>query len=60
MKSPLEQIDELGDLIRQLHKIDSKLLSGQIIYASRDVGRIIALLERRKSTMVTEGSTPHA
>lgn len=52
MSSPLVQIDELGDLIRQLHKIDSKLQAGQIIAAYRENRRIIAFLEECKSGLM--------
>jgi len=52
MNSPLEQVNELHNLIRDLQKMNSKLLSGQIILAHRDVNRIIADLERRVQKMV--------
>ena len=52
MKNPLEQIDEIGELIRQLHKIDSKLQAGQIIAAYRDNRRLIGLLEARKQKLI--------
>ena len=52
MISPLIQIDELGDLIRQLHKIDSKLQAGQFIAAYRENRRIIAYLETSKDKLV--------
>ena len=47
MKSPLEQLKELEYIIRELHKIDSKLIAGQVILAYREIGRIIAYLERK-------------
>jgi hypothetical protein len=52
MSSPLEQVNELHNLIRDLQKMNSKLLSGQIILAHRDVNRIISDLERRVQAMV--------
>jgi hypothetical protein len=52
MNSPLEQVNELHNLIRDLQKMNSKLLSGQIILAHRDLNRIIADLERRVQQMV--------
>jgi len=54
MSSPLTQIDELGNLIRQLHKIDSKLQAGQFIAAYRENRRIIAELESCKSKLIEE------
>ena len=52
MNSPLEQVNELHNLIRDLQKMNSKLLSGQIIIAHRDLNRIISDLERRVQEMV--------
>jgi uncharacterized protein YktA (UPF0223 family) len=52
MSSPLVQIDELCDLIRQLHKIDSKLQAGQFIAAYRENRRIIASLEENKKKLI--------
>ena len=48
------QIDELGDLIRQLHKIDSKIQAGQIIAAFRENRRIIAFLEGCKKELLVK------
>ena len=52
MISPLEQISGIHSLIRELQKMNSKLLSGQIIQAHRDLNRIIADLERISEKMV--------
>ena len=52
MNSPLVQVDELGELIRELHKIDSKLQAGQFIAAYRENRRIISLLEERKKKIL--------
>jgi len=52
MNSPLVQVDELGELIRELHKIDSKLQAGQFITAYRENRRIIALLDDRKKKLL--------
>lgn len=52
MNSPLEQVSELHNVIRDLQKMNSKLLSGQVILAHRDLNRIIADLERRVQRMV--------
>lgn len=52
MSSPLEQISGIHALIRELQKMNSKLLSGQFIQAHRDLNRIIADLERISEKMV--------
>ena len=52
MSSPLEQISGIHALIRELQKMNSKLLSGQVIQAHRDLNRIIADLERISEKMV--------
>ena len=52
MISPLEQISGIYALIRELQKMDSKLLSGQVIQAHRDLNRIIADLERISEKMI--------
>jgi cell fate (sporulation/competence/biofilm development) regulator YlbF (YheA/YmcA/DUF963 family) len=54
MKTPLDQIQDLEELIRQMHKIDSKLDAGHIIRAYRENGKIIAYLERVKANIVSE------
>lgn len=48
----LLQIEEIEVLLRQLHKIDSKMLSGQFIIAFREINSIIAYLERAKKSVV--------
>lgn len=53
-KNPLRGIEDLGDLIRQLHKIDSKLQQGQFIAAYRDNRRIISFLEKCKDKLIEE------
>ena len=53
MKSLMNDIAELETLIRELHKIDSKLLAGQIIPAWRDNRRIIALLEKNRNSLLS-------
>lgn len=52
MKNPIEVTSELEVIIRDLHKISSKLLSGQFIYANRDVGRLIAYFEKKKQEVI--------
>ena len=54
MKSLLETIDGLEQLIRQLHKLESKMRSGQIIDAWRETNRIIAKLEAEKTRLIEE------
>lgn len=54
MNSPLQQIDELSEVIRQLHKIDSKLQAGQFIAAWRDNRKLIADLEKNKSDFIRQ------
>ena len=50
--NPLVELDELGDLVRQMHKIDSKMHAGQFIDAHREIHRIIAEMEEAKKTLV--------
>ena len=52
MKSPLEQLSELELVIRELYKIDSKLLAGQVILAHRENRKLIAALEKVKFDIV--------
>lgn len=54
MKSPLEQLSELELVIRELYKIDSKLLAGQVILAYRENRSLIAALEKAKFNIVKE------
>ena len=54
MKSPLEQLSDLEEVIRMMHKIDSKLLMGQVILAHRELGRLFAIFERAKSILIEE------
>ena len=44
----------IEEIIRQLQKLDSKLLAGQVIYAHRDVGSLIAYFEKMRRTMIKE------
>lgn len=52
MKSPLEQIDELNNLIRQLQKLATKIYAGEDVPAYRDVNRIISSLEISKNNII--------
>lgn len=54
MKSPLEQISNLEEVIRQLCKIDSKLDAGQIIRAYREIGKLISFFERSKLEIIQQ------
>lgn len=53
-KSPLETIVSLDDIIRQLHKMDSKLEAGQFISVKRDTCRLIAFFENARSEIIKE------
>jgi len=52
MKSFLEQVNEVDSLIRQLHKMESKMNAGQFIQAWRECRRLIALFERVKQDLI--------
>lgn len=54
MKNPLETLSELEDIIRELHKLDSKMMAGQFILAWRDLRRLLALFESKKAELVRE------
>ena len=54
MKSPLEQVNSIDELISQMQKIDSRMMVGHFIDAWRDVKRIIAALEKAKSDIIQE------
>ena len=52
MKSLLEQVNELDVLIRQMHKMISKMNAGQFIDAYREANRITAALEKSKQDLI--------
>ena len=54
MKSPLEQVNELDDLIRQLRKLASRIRAGQNVDGWRECNRIIAILEKYKQDLIKE------
>jgi hypothetical protein len=56
MSSLLKDANEIDTLIREMEKIESKLLNGQEILAFRDTGRIIAKLKRNKASLIEEES----
>jgi len=57
--SPLEQVEELGVLIRELHKIDSKMEAGQFIAAWRANRKLIAEYERKKIMLMSQEMNPN-
>ena len=52
MKSLLEQVEGVDNLLRQLMKTESKMKAGQFIGAYREICRLIALLERSKMELL--------
>ena len=54
MKSLLEQVSELDELIRQVEKIRSKIWAGQIVQAWRDIGRIEGCLKKNRSDLIAD------
>jgi hypothetical protein len=56
MKSLLEKINEVDELIRVMQKMESKMRSGQFIDAWRECNRIIASLERAKQDIIKNES----
>lgn len=52
MNSFLRDVDEIDNVLRQLHKMESKMRSGQWIDAWRDCGRIIAAFENKKRSFM--------
>ena len=54
MKTLLEKIEPVDYLIRQLHKIDSKLLAGQIIMAWREIRSLTAMYEDHRKELLKE------
>lgn len=52
MNSLLNNINELDELIRRHHKMESKMRSGQFIDAYRDLGGILAFLNRSKQKLI--------
>ena len=49
--SLIEQINSVDYIVRQLHKIDSKLLAGQTILAWRSNRKLIAEIEKTKTDL---------
>jgi len=49
-----KNVNVLDSLIRDVEKIDSKLLNGQEVLAYRDLGRVLANLKREKERLIKE------
>jgi len=56
MKSLLESVTEIDEMVRQLHKMESRLRSGQIIDAWRECCRLMAYLEQCKKQIISEAT----
>jgi len=54
MKTLLEKVSDIDNLVRQLRKMESRLRAGQVIDAWRELNRIIALLEREKESVLAD------
>ena len=57
MKSLLEQVSELDELIRQVEKLRSKLWVGQVVQAWRDAGRIEGSLRKGRKDLIKNSQT---
>jgi len=57
MKSLLESVTEIDEIVRQLHKMESRLRSGQIIDAWRECCRLMAYLEQCKRNIISDTTT---
>ena len=57
MKSLLDNVNEIDDLIRRLQKMESRMRSGQWIDAWREVNGIIAFLNRVKQDLIHSADT---
>jgi hypothetical protein len=55
MKSILEQVEGINYLVRELEKIQSKMLAGQFIKAEREVSRLMGILMKDKQLLLREG-----
>lgn len=54
MKSPMETLNDLEEVIREIHKLDSKMLAGQFIPAWRDLRKLLAFFEEKKTELIKE------
>ena len=48
------QVEVVDKIIRQIHKIDSKMLSGQFIPAYRDIRSLLSFFEMHKKNIIAE------
>jgi hypothetical protein len=48
----INNINEIEALVRDLEKIESKLINGQEILAYRDLGRVLAKLRKAKDEII--------
>ena len=53
MKSLLDQVSELDRLIRQLHKLASRMKEGQIVDAHRECHSLIGSLQKNRADLIT-------
>ncbi len=52
MKSLLDQVKELDHIIRQLHKLASRIREGQNVDGWRECNSIIAMLETNRKNVI--------
>ena len=52
MKSLLDQVTELDRLIRQLHKLASRMKEGQVVDAYRDCHNLIGSLQKNRADLI--------
>jgi hypothetical protein len=52
MKSLLENVNTIDDIIRQLQKMESKMVMGQVIGAYRECCKLIAFFVRAKQELI--------
>ena len=52
--NPLVQMQDLEEVIRQLHKINSLIYSGQIVPASGSCNKLMASLRRKKLLLIEQ------
>jgi len=60
MSNVLESVESLDGVIRQLHKIESKMRAGNWIDAWRDLRRVIALLENNRKEILSRHKVANA
>jgi len=52
MKSLLEQVKELDRIVRQLHKLASRMKAGQIVDAHRECHNLIGSLQKNREDLI--------